>query len=54
MLELVHTARSAHAFADGALAAARWITGKKGVFTMDDVCKSVLDPLFAGMTGDLT
>ena len=52
VLELVHTARSAVAFADGALAAAAWIAGKKGVFTMDAVAASVLDPLFAGLTGE--
>ncbi len=51
VLELMHTARSAAAFVDGALAAARWIQGKKGVFTMDDVAASVLDPLFAGLAG---
>ena len=51
VLELVHTARSAAAFADGALAAAVWLAGKKGVFTMDAVAASMLDPLFAGMTG---
>lgn len=51
VLELVHTARSAGAFADGALAAARWIRNRKGVFTMDDVARSVLDPLFAGLAG---
>ncbi|HEX6813787.1 MAG TPA: dihydrodipicolinate reductase C-terminal domain-containing protein [Planctomycetota bacterium] len=52
VLELVHTARSAAAFADGALAAAAWLRGKKGVFTMDAVAASVLDPLFAGMGGN--
>ncbi len=51
VLELTHTARSAAAFADGALAAARWIQGRKGVFTMDDVASTVLDPLFAGLGG---
>jgi 4-hydroxy-tetrahydrodipicolinate reductase len=51
VLELVHTARSADAFADGALAAARWVRGRTGVFTMDDVARSVLDPLFAGLAG---
>lgn len=50
VLELVHTARSAAAFADGAIAAAAWITRHRGVFTMDDVAASVLDPLFAGLT----
>lgn len=51
VLELRHTARSPQAFADGALTAARWIQGKQGVFTMDDVSASVLDPLFAGLAG---
>jgi hypothetical protein len=51
VLELVHTARSAAAFAQGALAAAQWIRGRKGVFTMDDVAASVLDPLFAPSAG---
>ena len=51
VLELVHSARSAAAFADGALTAAAWIHGKKGVFTMDDVAASVLDPLFADVAG---
>jgi 4-hydroxy-tetrahydrodipicolinate reductase len=50
-VELTHTARSAAAFADGALAAAEWILGKTGVFTMDDVGRSILDPLFAGLDG---
>jgi len=51
VIELVHTARSAAAFADGALTAAAWITKKKGVFTMDDVAASVLDPLFDRLDG---
>jgi len=50
VLELRHTARSAQAFADGALAAAEWIRSRKGVHSMDDVARSVLDPLFAEMT----
>lgn len=49
VIELVHTARSASAFADGAMAAAAWIHGRKGVFTMEDIAASVLDPLFAGL-----
>lgn len=52
VLELRHTARSAMAFADGALAAATWIRTRKGVFTMDDVAASVLDPLFHGLAGE--
>lgn len=52
VLELVHRARSAAAFADGALTAASWIHGRTGVHTMDDVARSVLDPLFAGLGGN--
>lgn len=51
VLELSHTARSAVAFVDGALLAARWIVQRKGVHTMDDVAASTLDPLFAGLDG---
>jgi 4-hydroxy-tetrahydrodipicolinate reductase len=36
-IELTHVARSRRGFAEGALAAARWVRGRKGVFTMDDV-----------------
>ena len=36
-IRLVHEARDRRVFADGALLAARWIIGKKGVFTMEDV-----------------
>lgn len=52
VIELRHTARSAAAFAAGALAAAEWIRDKQGVFTMDDVARTVLDPLFRGLAGD--
>ena len=51
VLELRHTARSPKAFADGALTAANWIQGKAGLFSMDDVSASVLDPLFTGLSG---
>ncbi len=51
VLELVHTARSASAFADGALAAARFVRGRRGVFSMDDVAAEALGPLFDGLTG---
>lgn len=53
VLELRHTARSAMAFADGALAAAHFVAGRRGVFTMDDVAGNGLDPLFAGLAGRL-
>ena len=36
-IRLVHEARDRRVFADGALLAARWIIGRKGVFTMEDV-----------------
>jgi 4-hydroxy-tetrahydrodipicolinate reductase len=46
VLELRHEARSPAAFAQGALAAARWIAGRKGVYGMDAVAAELLDPLF--------
>jgi 4-hydroxy-tetrahydrodipicolinate reductase len=36
-VRLVHEARDRRVFAEGALAAARWIVGKQGIFTMEDV-----------------
>jgi 4-hydroxy-tetrahydrodipicolinate reductase len=45
-LELVHAARSARPYAEGALRAAAWIQGRRGVFTMDQVAADLLDPLF--------
>jgi 4-hydroxy-tetrahydrodipicolinate reductase len=36
-IELKHVARNRTGFALGALAAARWVRGRTGVFTMDDV-----------------
>ena len=46
VLELHHAARSAMPYAEGALIAARWILGRKGVFRMDDVARETLNPLF--------
>jgi 4-hydroxy-tetrahydrodipicolinate reductase len=37
LIEIVHTAKSRRGFALGAVRAAQWLKGKKGVFTMDDV-----------------
>jgi 4-hydroxy-tetrahydrodipicolinate reductase len=37
LIELRHVAKNRRGFALGALAAARWLRGRKGVFTMDDV-----------------
>jgi len=36
-LSLTHVARDRRVFAEGALAAAAWLIGKKGVFTMRDI-----------------
>ena len=36
-IELIHTARDRRGFASGALVAARWITGKTGWYSMQDV-----------------
>lgn len=36
-IELIHTAHSREGFARGALTAARWIMGRKGVYTMTDL-----------------
>lgn len=44
-LELRHEARSAAAFAAGCLQACAWLHGRKGVFTMEDVARDVLEPL---------
>jgi 4-hydroxy-tetrahydrodipicolinate reductase len=39
-IRLEHVARDRRVFADGALAAAKWLIGKQGVFTMADVLGS--------------
>lgn len=39
---LTHTARSREGFASGALLAARWIAGKKGVYEFTDVIDEIL------------
>jgi 4-hydroxy-tetrahydrodipicolinate reductase len=45
-LSIVHEARDRRVFAEGALTAADWLVGKKGVFTMRDVVR--LEPHRAG------
>jgi 4-hydroxy-tetrahydrodipicolinate reductase len=37
LIELKHTAKTRRGFALGALRAARWLGGRKGIYTMDDV-----------------
>ncbi len=39
-VRLVHEARDRRVFAEGALLAARWLVGRTGVFTMQDVLRS--------------
>ena len=46
VLELTHRARSRAVFARGALLAARWVRGRKGLYTFDQVAQETLDPLF--------
>lgn len=36
-IEIKHTAHSRKGFASGALMAAEWLSGKTGVFSMEDV-----------------
>ncbi len=38
-IEITHKAKSRYGFAKGAVLAAEWIQGKKGVFTMEDILK---------------
>jgi len=46
-LSLTHQARSRAVFGRGALRAARWIHGRKGLHSFDDLAQELLDPLFA-------
>ena len=41
-IELTHRAKNRQGFALGALLAAEWIRGRKGVFTMDDLFETIL------------
>ncbi|HPS66545.1 MAG TPA: dihydrodipicolinate reductase C-terminal domain-containing protein, partial [Holophaga sp.] len=45
-LEITHRARSRDPFAEGALAAAQWLQGRKGLYSMDDLAADLIDPLF--------
>ncbi len=45
-MTLTHEARSRDLFARGALEALRWIRGRKGVYSFDDMAAEMLDPLF--------
>ena len=41
-IRIAHVARDRRVFASGAIAAAKWLAGKKGVFTMKDVIQRVV------------
>jgi 4-hydroxy-tetrahydrodipicolinate reductase len=47
VLEITHRTRSRAVYARGALLAARWVRGRKGLFSFDQVAKELVDPLFA-------
>lgn len=46
-ITLTHEAHSRDVFALGALTAARWLHGRRGTFSLDDLAAEVLDPLFS-------
>jgi 4-hydroxy-tetrahydrodipicolinate reductase len=46
-LVLSHEADSRDIFAKGALVALRWMLGRKGLFTFDDLAADIIDPLFS-------
>lgn len=43
-LRVIHEARDRRVFAEGALAAARWLAGRRGVFTMRDFLLAMVPP----------
>lgn len=43
-MRLEHVARDRRVFAEGALAAARWLVGRQGIFTMRDLLLTDTDP----------
>lgn len=45
-ITLTHEAHRRDVYASGALSAARWIRGRRGTFTFEDLAAEVLDPLF--------
>ncbi len=48
---LSHKAESRDMFAKGALVALRWMQGRKGLFSFDEVAADVIDPLFQKSDG---
>jgi 4-hydroxy-tetrahydrodipicolinate reductase len=49
-LEFTHRARSRAVFARGAILAARWLRGRKGLTTFDQFASQILDPLFGDVS----
>lgn len=49
VIEIHHHSRSARPYAEGAIEAAEWLVGRFGVFTMDDVARARVAPLFSGL-----
>lgn len=45
-LSVRHEGKGSAAYGPGAIAACRWVLSRRGVFTMNDVAKDVLNPLF--------
>jgi 4-hydroxy-tetrahydrodipicolinate reductase len=45
-LEILHAARNLSPYGEGAVVAARWLAGKRGVYSMEDLAGEVLAPLF--------
>jgi len=43
-IRIVHTAKSRRAFALGAVRAAEWVAGRRGVFTLDDLIEAGVGP----------
>ena len=41
-IQLKHTAKGRAGFANGAIAASKWIEGKKGFYTIDDMMKEII------------
>jgi 4-hydroxy-tetrahydrodipicolinate reductase len=46
-ISIVHDAHDRRIFARGAIMALRWLHGRHGVFTFDDMAADTIDPLFA-------
>jgi 4-hydroxy-tetrahydrodipicolinate reductase len=45
-IEITHTARNREGFASGALRAAQWLTGRQGIYTIDEMLKNIFgEPL---------